>query len=310
MSQSVPSRPAARRPRREASEGALAFWLLLPAALIFGGVLLYPMLNTVYTSLFAQSLTEPWLGTPFVGLKNYAHMFGDARFLNALRNTLLYGGAEVVGSFIIGVPMALVAHAESRLRWLARVAMLLPWAMPPVISALIFQWLFNGQYGVINDLLVRAHLIAEPLRFLSSPVLAGVALVITVVWKTASFVALIALGGLQGIPQDLSEAAEVDGASKWANFWHITLPMLAPALAVAFIFRAISAIQLFDIPYALTGGGPTVGAGGATETLGIYIYRTTIEFLDFGYGAALAVALFAVSLVITAFYVRFVRGDA
>ena len=302
----VAARPA--RVRRPLGEETLALLLLLPAALIFGAVMLYPMLTTIYNSLFVNSLTEPYLGTPFVGLKHYADMLQDQRFLNALKNTLVYGLTTVAGSFLIGVPMALVAHAESRLRWLARVAMLLPWAMPPVISALIFQWLFNGQYGVMNDLLVRLHLTQNPVAFLTNPLLAGLVLVITVIWKTSSFVALIALGGLQGIPQELTEAAEVDGASRIQGFWRVTLPLLGPALAVAFIFRVISAIQVFDIPYALTGGGPTVGQYGATETLGIYIYRTTLEFLDFGYGAALSVALFAVSLAVTALYVRFVRG--
>lgn len=297
------------RARRPLGEEGLALMMLLPAALIFALVLLYPMLSTLYSSLFLNSLTEPWLGTPFVGLKHYADMLHDARFLNALRNTLVYGLITVTLSFLVGVPMALVAHQESRLRWLARVAMLLPWAMPPVISALIFQWLFNGQYGVVNDLLVRLHLVAAPVAFLTQPLLAGLVLVVTVVWKTSSFVALIALGGLQGIPQELSEAAEVDGATPLQGFVRVTLPLLAPALAVALIFRAISALQVFDIPYVLTGGGPVVGQNGATETLGIYIYRTTLEFLDFGYGAALAVALFALSLLVTAVYVRFVRGE-
>ncbi|MGI8747000.1 MAG: carbohydrate ABC transporter permease, partial [Deinococcus sp.] len=125
------------RARRPLGEEGLALLMLLPAALIFALVLLYPMLSTLYSSLFLNSLTEPWLGTPFVGLKHYADMLHDARFLNALRNTLVYGVLTVSGSFLFVVPMALVAHAESRARWLARVAMLLPWAMPPVTSALI-----------------------------------------------------------------------------------------------------------------------------------------------------------------------------
>jgi multiple sugar transport system permease protein len=308
MSDQTLTTPARRpgRPRRELSEGALAALLLAPAALIFGGVLLYPMLSTLWLSLFTQKLTEPWLGTPFVGLANYSQMLGDERFLAALRNTLVFGVLTVGGSFLVGVPMALLAHAESRLRWLARVAMLLPWAMPPVMTGLIFAWLFNGQYGVFNDWLVRSGLSAEPVRWLSTPGLAVFALVVTVVWKTSSFVALVVLGGLQGIPRELSEAAEVDGAGKIQSFFRVTLPLLAPALAVAFIFRAISAVQVFDIPYIFIGQAP---AQGLLETLGVYIQKTTIEFLDFGYGAALSVALFGLSLGITALYVRFVRGD-
>jgi len=302
----VTSPRPAERAQRELSEGTLAALLLAPAALIFTLVLLYPMLTTAWSSLFAQKLTEPWLGTPFVGLDNYAQMLADPRFHAALRNTLVFGVLTVGGSFLVGVPMALLAHAPSRVRWLARVAMLLPWAMPPVMTGLIFAWLFNGQYGVFNDWLVRLGVTHEPVRWLSTPGLAVFALVVTVVWKTSSFVALVVLGGLQGIPRELSEAAEVDGASKVQTFFRVTLPLLTPALAVAFIFRAISAVQVFDIPYVFIQQAP---AQGLLETLGVYIQKTTIEFLDFGYGAALSVTLFAVSLGITAMYVRFVRGE-
>lgn len=304
----LPTTPKRARQRRgDLSEGALAALLLAPALLVFGFVLLYPMLNTIYSSLFVQKLTEPYLGTPFVGLKNYAQMLGDARFQNALRNTLVFGLITVTGSFLVGIPMALVAHWESRWRTLARAAMLLPWAMPPVFSALIFAWMFNGQYGVINDVLVaRLHWAAERVPFLTNPLWAVVALVVTIIWKTSSFVALIVLGGLQGVPKELTEAASVDGASRWQNFWKVLIPMLVPALAVAFIFRTISAIQVFDFPYTFI----TQAAAPAErlETLAVYIFNTTISFLDFGYGAALAVALFAISLGVTALYVRFVRG--
>ena len=297
---------SARPQRRETSEGRLAFWLMLPAAVLLCGVLLFPMLTTLRDSLFLNKLTEPWL-RGFVGLQQYAQMANDPRFLQALRNTLFFGVLTVGGSFLVGIPMALAAHTPSRIRGLARVALLLPWAMPPVISGLIFAWLFNGQYGVFNDLLFRAGLIQEPLRWLSTPGLAVVAMVITIVWKTSSFVALIVLGGLQGIPRELTEAAEVDGATRVQGFFRVLLPLLAPSLAVAFIFRAISAVQVFDIPYTFIQQAP---AQGLLETLGVYIYRTSIEFLDFGYGAALSVALFAISLAVTAVYVRFVRDPS
>jgi multiple sugar transport system permease protein len=175
--------------------------------------------------------------------------------------------------------------------------------MPQVFTALMFAWMFNTRYGVVNDVLGRFG-VPEQL-WLIRPNLAVVALVVAVVWKTSSFVALILLGGLQGIPHELSEAARVDGATGPQVFWRVTLPLLRPAIAVALIFRTLSALQLFDVPYAMTNGGP----GRATETLGIYVYRTTLEFLDFGYGAALSLALFAVSLVITSLYLRFIRPE-
>lgn len=292
-----------RRVRREPGEGLLAFFLLLPAAALLLGVLLFPMLTTFRDSLYLNKLTEPWL-TGFVGLKQYAQMLGDARFGAALRNTLFFGVLTVGGSFLVGVPMALAAHLPSRARDVARVALLLPWAMPPVITGLIFAWLFNAQYGVFNDLLVRAGVIQEPLRWLSTPGLSVLAMVLTIVWKTSSFVALIVLGGLQGIPKEMIEAAQVDGATPTQTFCRVILPLLAPSLAVAFIFRTISAVQVFDIPYTFIQQAP---AQGLLETLGVYIYRTGIEFLDFGYAAALSVALFALSLAVTAVYVRFVR---
>lgn len=295
--------PLRRRARREPSEGLLALLLLLPAAALLLGVLLLPMLTTFRDSLYLNKLTEPWL-QGFVGLSQYGQMLGDARFGAALRNTLVFGVLTVSGSFLVGVPMALAAHMPSRARDLARVALLLPWAMPPVITGLIFAWLFNAQYGVVNDLLVRAGVVQEPLRWLSTPGLSVLAMVITIVWKTSSFVALIVLGGLQGIPRDLTEAAEVDGATRTQSFFRVILPLLAPSLAVAFIFRTISAVQVFDIPYTFIQQAP---AQGLLETLGVYIYRTGIEFLDFGYAAALSVALFALSLAVTAVYVRFVR---
>lgn len=301
----IPSRP--RRVRRELSERALAWLLLLPAAALLCGVLLFPMLATFRDSFFVNKLTEPWNGTPFVGLKQYAQMVHDPRFVQALRNTLFFAVLTVGGSFLVGIPMALAAHTPSRVRGLARVALLLPWAMPPVMTGLIFAWLFNAQYGVFNDLLVRLGIIREPLLWLSTPGLAVLAMVVTIVWKTSSFVALIVLGGLQGIPRELTEAAEVDGATRVQSFFRVILPLLAPSLAVAFIFRAISALQVFDIPYTFIQQAP---AQGLLETLGVYIYRTGIEFLDFGYAATLSVALFALSLGVTAVYVRFVRDGA
>ena len=146
----------------------------------------------------------------------------------------------------------------------------------------------------------------DPLSWLSDPTLATIAICITIIWKASSFMALMLLAGLQTIPKSLYEAAEVDGASKWQQFVEITLPMLRPAIFVALIFRTITAIQTFDIPYAMTGGGP----GDATETLAMYIHKTTLDFLDFGYGSALATLMFVLSLVLTTGYLKYTRRSA
>ncbi|HEX7004082.1 MAG TPA: sugar ABC transporter permease [Trueperaceae bacterium] len=228
--------------------------------------------------------------------------WNDPRFWNSFQITLLIIVATVTGSFLVGLPLALLANVGSRLRWLVRVALLLPWAMPRVFAGLTFAWLFQSRYGVINDMLGQLG-IEGPL-WLARVTPAIVAVIIAIVWKTSSFVGLILLAGLQSIDRSLYEAATVDGASAWQRFWRITLPLLRPAIAVALIFRTLTAVQTFDIPYAMTRGGP----GRALETLGIYIHGTTLG-LDIGYAAALSTILFLLSLGITVVYLRWLYQE-
>jgi multiple sugar transport system permease protein len=166
------------------------------------------------------------------------------------------------------------------------------------------RWFFEYRTGVVNDVLMKFGV--EPLQWLSDPTLAFIAICIAIIWKSSSFMALMLLAGLQTIPRSLYEAAEVDGATKWQQFVEITLPMLRPAIFVALIFRTITAIQTFDIPFAMTGGGP----GDATETLAMYIHKTTLDFLDFGYGSALAALMFVLSMAATSGYLRYTRRSA
>lgn len=243
--------------------------------------------------------------------------WGDARFWNSFQITIVIMVVSVVGSFLVGLPLALLANVESPLRWLGRVALLLPWAMPRVFTGLTFAWLFQSDYGVVNDLFERLTVNAwfdailpaqwigdRGILWLSRDLPAIVAVNLTLIWKTSSFVALILLAGLQSIDKTLYEAATVDGASGWQRFWRITLPLLRPAIAVALIFRTLTAIQTFDIPYAMTNGGP----GRTLETLGLYVYNT-VSASDIGYAAALSVVLFTLSFVITIFYMRWIFTD-
>ena len=186
-----------------------------------------------------------------------------------------------------------------------RLALLLPWALPLAFAGLIWAWFFHTEYGFIND--VWARMGGEPRMWLLSPVSAFTAICLAIIWKASSFMALVLLAGLQMIPKSLYEAAEVDGASKWQQFTQITLPMLMPSIMVALIFRTITALQTFDIPYTMTKGGP----GNATETLAMYIHKTTIDYLDVGYGSTLAVGMFVLSLLLTAVYLRHIsKQDA
>jgi multiple sugar transport system permease protein len=289
--------------RLEKSERRLGLLMILPAFLLLFAVVLFPIGRLLVTSTQRLRLTEPWLGTPFVGLDNYREALTDPRFWETTLNTVIYIAVTVPGAIVVGLGLALLANQPFKVKWPVRLGLLLPWALPLVFAGLIFRWFFEFNQGIVNNILMWVGL--PKLAWLTDPFLATVAICIAIIWKTSSFVALILLAGLQTIPKSLYEAAEIDGASKWQQFIEITLPMLRPAIIVAAIFRTITAIQTFDIPYAMTNGGP----GNSTETLAMYIHKTTIDFLDLGYGSALAVLMFVVSLVMTAGYLRYTRRD-
>jgi len=291
-------------PHRDLSERALGALLLAPAGLLLLVVVVYPIATLLVNSVFSVDNANPAAGEHFVGLANYARAVEDDRFWNSTLHTVLYILVTVPGSLLIGLCLALLANMPFRVKWPVRLGLLLPWALPLVFAGLIFRWFFEYQTGVVNDLLAKFGV--EPLQWLSDPTLAFAAICVAIVWKASSFMGLMLLAGLQTIPRSLYEAAEVDGASKWQQFVEITLPMLRPAIFVALIFRTITAIQTFDIPYAMTGGGP----GDATETLAMYIHKTTLDFLDFGYGSALAALMFILSMAATSGYLRYTRRSA
>ncbi len=289
--------------RLEKSERRLGFLMILPAFLLLFAVVLFPIGRLLVTSTQQLRLTEPWLGTPFIGFAHYQKALTDPRFWETTLNTFIYIGVTVPGAIVVGLGLALLANQPFKVKWPVRLGLLLPWALPLVFAGLIFRWFFEFNQGIVNNILMWIGL--PKLAWLTDPILATIAICIAIIWKTSSFVALILLAGLQTIPKSLYEAAEIDGASKWQQFIEITLPMLRPAIIVAAIFRTITAIQTFDIPYAMTNGGP----GTSTETLAMYIHKTTIDFLDLGYGSALAVLMFVVSLVMTTGYLRYTRRD-
>lgn len=290
--------------RKSLSERGLAYALLTPAALLLALIVVYPIAALVWNSFFDIHLAEPWKGEPFVALDNYRRAFDDDRFWSSLGHTAIYAIVTVPGALLVGLGLALLANMPFRRKWPIRLGLLLPWALPLVFSGLIFRWFFEYKQGIVNDVLTRVGV--EPLAWLTDPRLALASICIAITWKSSSFMALMLLAGLQTIPRELYEAAEVDGASRWQKFTSITLPMLRPAIFVALIFRTITAIQTFDIPYAMTGGGP----GDSTETLAMYIQKTTLDFLDFGYGSALATLMFVVSMIATSGYLRYTRRSA
>ena len=283
---------------RDPSEKTLAVLLLAPAFALLALIVVYPIGKLIWNSFHDLRLSGGSGAVKFVGLLNYEDVLKDKDFWNAAKNTVLITLITVPGALVAGLGLAMLANLPFKRRWPVRLALLLPWALPLSFAGLIFAWFFHTEYGVVNDVVRRFG--ANQTMWLLTPSYAFAAICLTIVWKTSSFMALILLAGLQMIPKSLYEAAEVDGASRWQQFWQITIPMLMPSIVVALIFRTITALQTFDIPYTMTKGGP----GNATETLAMLIHKTTIDYLDVGYGSTLAVFMFLLSMGVTAVYLR------
>lgn len=290
---------------RDPSEKTLALLLLAPAFVLIVLIVIYPVGKLLYNSMFDMQLSGGARALEFVGLRNFADAWHDKEFWHAARNTVLITLVTVPGALLVGLGLALLANLPFRYKWVVRLSLLLPWALPLSFCGLIFAWFFHTDYGIVNDVF-RLLGVREPTMWLLDPQWAMAAICLTIIWKTSSFMALILLAGLQMIPRSLYEAAQVDGATRWQQFWQVTLPLLVPSIVVALIFRTLTALQTFDIPYTMTKGGP----GSSTETLAMLIHKTTIDYLDLGYGSALAVLLFALSMVVTGVYLRQIGKQA
>jgi ABC-type sugar transport system permease subunit len=285
-------------------EARLGWALVLPALVVISLVALFPIAWTFWESLHLHDLRMPWLGRPFVGGANYAEAVTDARFLEALAHTAGFVAATVPLEIGSGLVLALALDRIARARGLIRTAVLLPWAIPTVVAALVWRFIFESPSGLANAALVSFG-IAPPTWFADAAA-AWIPLVLADVWKTTPFVALLLLAGLQNIDRSLHDAAATDGAGPWQQFRQITLPLLAPALLVAFLFRALDAFRVFDVVYVMTGGGP----GTATETIAMYTFTVMMQNLRFGFGSALSVIVFAVAFVFALAGIRLLGGRA
>ncbi len=266
-------------------QGAL---MATPAAAVLAGVALLPVLAALWLS-FHRSIVI-FHEERFVGLSNLRFLLQDGRFWSALRTTAYFTVVAVAVELALGLALALLLRRGSGP---LRAAVLLPWAIPTAVSARMWAWLFNADYGLL-------HRLAPGVDWLGSPTTALHAAILVDVWKTTPFVALILLAGLQNVPEGVYEAARVDGATGARIFFSVTLPLLRPAVLVALLFRTLDAFRVFDAIYVLTEGGPA----NATETLSIYAYKTLMRSGDFGYGSTLAVATFACVLLIGIAFLR------
>lgn len=270
-----------------AREQRTAWYLLVPALLLLVLVFAYPILRAFWLSVFNKSLGTQ-LQPVFIGVDNYVRMAGDGRFWQSFWTTILFTTASVVLELILGMAIALVLHQKFFGRPLVRTSALIPWALPTALIGLAWAWIFNDQFGVVNDILRRVGVIDTGINWLGNPTLALIAVIIADVWKTTPFISILLLAGLQSISDDLYEAHSLDGANAWQSFWRITIPLLMPQILIAVLFRFAQAFGIFDLIAVMTGGGP----GGATEVVSLYIYATVMRYLDFGYGAALVVVTF------------------
>jgi trehalose/maltose transport system permease protein len=303
---------AALKPIRSellASRRRTAMMFLLPMIIALLVVAGWPLLRTIYFSFTNASLSDIG-GAEFIGFKNYlswttlksgrvlySGVLADPAWWNAVWNTVRFAAISVILETILGMVVALVLNAEFKGRGLVRAAILVPWAIPTIVSAKMWSWMLNDQFGIINDLMLRLHLIDHKIAWTATADTAMAAVLAVDIWKTTPFMALLILAGLQMIPKDIYEAAEIDGVHPIKQFFRITLPLVRPALMVAIIFRLLDALRIFDLIYVLTPNSAQ------TKTMSVVSRENLIDFDKFAYGSAQSTLLFLIIAAITVLYI-------
>jgi trehalose/maltose transport system permease protein len=297
----VPTRRRRRKTKLQRRQARLAWLLLLPALAVVAFVAFYPLGKTIYQSFTDQQFLAGITPTKWVGLANYKDLWHDTDFRHSIWTTIRFTLITVAFEFVLGLIIALVVNSSFKGRGAMRAVMLVPWAIPTVVAAKMWQWMLNDVFGVINDAGVRLHILSHSRAWISDPHTALASVCAVDIWKTTPFVALLLLAGLQVIPSDLYEAASVDGATKLQQFWRITLPLLRPAILVTLIFRTLDALRVFDVFYVFFGDRPD------TQTMAIYDQTTIVGSGDVGYGSAISVAIFLIIGLFVIIYVTATR---
>lgn len=282
-----------------AREKIFAAGLIMPGFLFVALFAFYPIIYSFYLSLHAIILGLPTLGQPFIWLENYKTLLSDRVALHALRNTFCFVFLSTFFEILFGLIIALAINRHFRGRGVVRAAVLVPWAIPTVVSSQMWRFIFNDKYGLVNYMLYGAD-IAQYKAWLADSFFAFAAIVAADVWKTSSFAGLLILAGLQTIPDELYEAARMDGANAWQQFRKITLPLIKPALLIALLFRTMDAFRVFDLVYVMTQGGPA----DSTNVLQFYGYKKIFAEGLMGYGSTISVLVFFVTSIIAVFYIR------
>lgn len=275
---------------------APSFLLILALALISVG-------RAVYESTYSSS---PIFPTEYVGFDNYRAVLDSPYFADAARNTLYFTLVTVPIMIVLGVLVALLLNERFIGNTVLRIGMILPWAVPPTVAGVIWQWIFNDSYGALNSGLYSAGIIDRYIQWLTDPDLARLAVIVVFVWSQLPLAAIFLLASVQAVPDDLYDAAAIDGAGPFGRFWTITLPAIRPMIVVVALFEALMAITNFDITYSLTQGGP----GSATTLLTYFTWAESFKMLDFGRGSALAIMIALGSLVAILILIRAMPKDA
>jgi trehalose/maltose transport system permease protein len=286
-----------------------AWTFLLPMLAVLAAVAGWPLLRTIYFG-FTDATLDDLESARWIGFRNYLEyvdygdgtgewfgLLADPVWWRAVYNTILFTVVSVSLETVIGLVVALVLNAEFKGRGLVRAAILIPWAIPTIVSAKMWAWMMNDQFGILNDIFVRLGILDQPIAWAASPDTAMIAVLIVDIWKTAPFMALLILAGLQMVPADIYEAAKVDGIHPVKVFWKVTLPLIRPALMVAVIFRGLDALRIFDLIYVLTPNNER------TISMSVFARQNLFEFDKFAYGSAASTFLFLTIALITIGYI-------
>jgi multiple sugar transport system permease protein len=286
------------------SEGRYwAYYLILPSLFLVALVILYPVISGIWLSFQEMRLTRPDRNA-FIGLEHYQDLLSDRVFHVAVRNTIVYVGFGVLFQFILGLIAALALNKGGLIMKAAGVIVLLPWILPSVVAGNIWALMLDSRLGVLNDMMVKLGLLEQYKAWFADPNTALPATMVISLWRGFPFFTLLLLAGLQAIDDDLYEAAAVDGANRWSQFWHITMPLLRPVIVATVVLRVIGLVNTPDLLLLLTNGGP----GYATQVLSLYAFQKAYTDFDFGYSGAISVVMFLILMVFTVIYVRVTRA--
>jgi multiple sugar transport system permease protein len=297
----------AAKPKRNwayLSQRIYPYLSILPVALVIALFAIYPIIHAVRMSFYQYLLTRPNVH-PFVGLGNFINVITSYYFQESIQITAIYTVATVFGVIVYGLGVALLMNTKIRLSTPLKIVILLPWALPAVVSGLLWKWILHADFGILNGMLYSFGLIENYIPFLADPFLAKVSLIMAHIWKEGPLVAIFFLAGLQLIPDELYEAAKIDGGSGWKTFRHVTLPLLRPIFLVVIVYETMTAILTFDTIYVMTGGGPA----NSTALISWFAYAEIFKSLNLGNGIALAIIIALITLVLIILYLRVLRSE-